>query len=49
MEDTSICVPRAANLHVEVDPAACPGSMIQQESTGDNMSMLEHTVVSDSS
>jgi hypothetical protein len=49
MEDTSICVPRAVDLHVEVDPAACPGSMIQQESTGDDMSIPEHIVVSDSS
>jgi hypothetical protein len=39
MEDTSICVPRAVDLHVEVDPAVCPGSMMQHESTGDNMSM----------
>jgi hypothetical protein len=28
MEDTSICVPRAVDLHVEVDPAAHPGSMM---------------------
>jgi hypothetical protein len=49
MEDTSICVPRAVDLHVEVDPAVCPGSMMQHESTGDDMSMPEHTVMSDSS
>jgi hypothetical protein len=49
MEDTSICVPRAVDLHVEVDPAVCPGSMMQHESTGDDMSMSEHTVISDSS
>jgi hypothetical protein len=28
MEDTSICVLRAVDLHVEVDPAVCSGSMI---------------------
>jgi hypothetical protein len=28
MKDISICVPRAVDLHVEVDPVACPGSMI---------------------
>jgi hypothetical protein len=49
MEDTSICVPRAVDLHIEVDPAVCPGSMMQHESTGDDMSMSEHTVISDSS
>jgi hypothetical protein len=49
MEDTSICVLRAVDLHVEVDPAVCPGSMMQHESTGDDMSMPEHTVMSDSS
>jgi hypothetical protein len=49
MEDTSICVLRAVDLHVEVDPAVCPGSMMQHESTGDDMSMSEHTVMSDSS
>jgi hypothetical protein len=49
MEDTSICVPREVDLHVEVDPEVCPGSMMQHESTGDNMSMPEHTVISDSS
>jgi hypothetical protein len=49
MEDTSICVPRAVDLHVEVDTTIRPVSMIQHESTGDNMSMSEHTVMSDSS
>jgi hypothetical protein len=49
MEDTSICVPRVVDLHVEVDPAVRPGSMMQHESTGDDMSMPEHTVMSDSS
>jgi hypothetical protein len=49
MEDTSLYVPRAVDLHVEVDPAVCLGSMMQHESTGDDMSMSEHTVMSDSS
>jgi hypothetical protein len=49
MEDTSICVLRAVDLHVEVDPAVCLGSMMQHESTRDDMSMSEHTVMSDSS
>jgi hypothetical protein len=49
MEVTSIGVPRAVDLHVEVDPAVCPGSMMQHESTRDDMSMPEHTVMSDSS
>jgi hypothetical protein len=49
MEGTSICVPRVVDLQVEVDPAVCPGSMMQHESTGDDMSMPEHTVRSDSS
>jgi hypothetical protein len=43
MEDTSICVLRAVDLHVEVDPT------VRRESTGDDMSMPEHTVMSDSS
>ena len=48
-EDTSICVPRVVDLHVEVDPGAHPGSMMLREYTGDYMSMQEHTMVSDSS
>jgi hypothetical protein len=43
MEDTSICVPRAVDLHIEVDPS------VQHESTRDDMSMSEYTVMSDSS
>ena len=39
MGDTFVCVPREVDLHVEVDPAICPGSMMQHESTGDDMSM----------
>ena len=49
MEDTSICVPRVVDLQVEVDPVVHPGSTIQHEYMGDDMSMTEHTMVSDSS
>jgi hypothetical protein len=45
MEDTSICVLRVVDLHREVDLAVCPGSMMQHESAGDDMSMPEHTVM----
>jgi hypothetical protein len=48
-EDTSICVPRAVDLYVEGDPIVHPGSTMQHEYTGDDRSMPEHTVVSDSS
>jgi hypothetical protein len=48
-EDTSICVSRAVDLPVEVDPVVHPGSMMQMEYTGDDMSMQGHTVISDSS
>jgi hypothetical protein len=49
LEDTSICVLRVVDLHIEVDPVVRPGSVMQHESTGDDMSMPEHTVMSDSS
>jgi hypothetical protein len=49
MEDTSICVLRVVDLHIEVDPPVCPGSMMQHESARDDMSMPEHTVMRDSS
>jgi hypothetical protein len=49
MEDTSICVPRAIDLHVEVDPTVCPRYMMQHESMGDDVSMQGHTMRSDSS
>jgi hypothetical protein len=49
IEDTSIWVPRVVDLQVKVDPIVRPGSMVQQEYTGDDMSMSEHTVMSDSS
>ena len=49
MDDTSICLPRAVGLHVEVDLAVRLGSMRQHESMGGDMGMPEHTVMSDSS
>jgi hypothetical protein len=49
MEDTSICVLRVIDLHVEVDLVVRPGSMMQHESMGENISMLKHTVRSGSS
>jgi hypothetical protein len=49
MEDTSICVPRAVELHVEVDPIVFPRSIMHLESARGDMSMLEHTVMRDSS
>ena len=48
-EDTSICVPRAVDLYVEVDPVVHLGFIMQQEYIGDDMSMQAHTVVSNSS
>jgi hypothetical protein len=49
MGDTSICVLGVVDLHIEIDPATCLGSMIQHESVGDDMSMPEHTMMRDSS
>jgi hypothetical protein len=49
MGDTSICVLGVADLHIEIDPAIRPGSVMQNEFAGDDMSMLEHIVMSDSS
>jgi hypothetical protein len=49
MGDTSIFVLGVVDLHVEVDPAAHPRSMMWHESTGDDMSMPKHIVMSDSS
>ena len=49
MGDTSICVLGVVDLHIEIDPVVRPGSMIQHEFVGDDMSMSEHTVMSDSS
>ena len=47
MDDTSICLPRAVGLHVEVDRIVRPGSMRQHESMGGDMGMPKHTVMSD--
>jgi hypothetical protein len=49
MGDTSICVLEVVDLHIEIDPAVRPGSVMQHEFAGDDMSILEHTVMSDSS
>jgi hypothetical protein len=49
MGDTSICVLGVIDLNIEIDPAVRPGSMMQHEFAGDDMSMREHTVMSDSS
>ena len=47
MGDTSICVLGVVDLHIEIDLAVRLGSVIQQEFAGDDMSMPEHTVMSD--
>jgi hypothetical protein len=44
MEDTSIYVLSVVDLHIKVDPAVCPGSRMQQQYVGDDMSMQGHTV-----
>jgi hypothetical protein len=49
MGDTSICVLGVVDLHIEIDLAVFPGSVMQHEFAGDDMSMSEHTVMSDSS
>ena len=49
MGDTPICVLGVVDLHIEIDPAIRPGSVMQHEFSGDDMSTLEHTVMSDSS
>jgi hypothetical protein len=49
MGDTPICVLGVVDLHIEVDPAIHLGSVMQHEFAGDDMSMPEHTVMSDSS
>jgi hypothetical protein len=41
-EDTSICVPGLANIHVEVDPAIHLGYMMRQEDIGACMTIQEH-------
>jgi hypothetical protein len=49
LEETSICVSRVVDLHVEVDLSIRPRSMMQHESTRDDMSISEHAVMNDSS
>jgi hypothetical protein len=49
MGDTSICVLGVVDLHIEIDPAIRPGSVMQHEFAGDDRSMSEHTVMRDSS
>jgi hypothetical protein len=49
MGDTSICVLGVVDLHIEIDPAVRPGSVMQHEFAGDDRSMPEHTVMRDSS
>jgi hypothetical protein len=49
MGDTSICVLGVVDLHIETDPVVRPGSVMQHEFVGDDRSMSEHTVMSDSS
>ena len=47
MGDTSICVLGVVDLHIEIDPDVHPGSVMQHEFAGDDMSMPEHTMMSD--
>jgi hypothetical protein len=49
MGDTSICVLGVVDLHIDIDPALCLGSVMQHEFAGDDMSMPKHTMMSDSS
>jgi hypothetical protein len=49
MGDTSICVLGVVDLHIEVDPTTCPGSRMQHESAGDDMSNPDYTIMRDSS
>jgi hypothetical protein len=49
MGDTSICVLGVVELHIDIDPAIHPGSVMQHEFAGEDMSMPEHTVMSDNS
>jgi hypothetical protein len=49
MGDTFICVLGVVELHIEIDPAIHPGSVMQHEFAGDDMSTPEHTMMSDSS
>jgi hypothetical protein len=49
MGDTSICGLGVVDLHIDIDPSIRPGSVMQHEFEGDDMSMLDHTMMSDSS
>jgi hypothetical protein len=49
MGDTSICVLGVVDLHIEIDPVVCPGSVMQHEFAGDDRSRSEHTVMRDHS
>jgi hypothetical protein len=49
MGDTSICVLGVVDLHIDIDPAVRPGSVMQHEFAGDDRSMPGHTVMHDSS
>jgi hypothetical protein len=49
MGDTPIYVLGVVDLHIEIDLAIRPGSVMQHEFAGDDMSMSEHTMMSDSS
>jgi hypothetical protein len=45
MGDTSIYVLGVFELHIDIDPAIRPGSVMQHEFAGDDMSTPEHTVM----
>jgi hypothetical protein len=40
MGDTSICVLGVVDLHIDIDPAVHPGSMMQHEFAGDDISVI---------
>jgi hypothetical protein len=44
-EDTSICVPRLADIHVEVDPVVHVGYMMIQEDIGACMTIQGHMMM----
>jgi hypothetical protein len=48
-EDTSICVPGLADIHVEVDPVVHLGYMMMQEDIGACMTIQGHMTMRDSS
>jgi hypothetical protein len=49
MGDTSIFVLGVVDLHIDIDLAVCLGYVMQHEFAGDDMSIPEHTMMSDSS